>query len=38
MEATTLTHEILRHLAYTAIIGEHYPPGLSAVDALEGNV
>jgi hypothetical protein len=27
---------ISRHLASTAIIGEHYPPGLSAVDALEG--
>jgi hypothetical protein len=25
-------------LASTAIIGEHYPPELSAVDALEGNV
>jgi hypothetical protein len=29
---------ISRHLASTAIIGEHYPPELSAVDALEGNV
>ena len=29
---------ISRQLVSTAIIGEHYPPGLSAVDALEGNV
>jgi hypothetical protein len=29
---------ISRQLVSSAIIGEHYPPGLSAVDALEGNV
>jgi hypothetical protein len=29
---------ISRQLVSTAIIREHYPPGLSAVDALEGNV
>jgi hypothetical protein len=29
---------ISRHLVFTAIIGEHYSLGLSAVDALEGNM